>query len=677
MRLWSCLFAVFLVAAGAMYGLGVEVKPKTAPPMPAAPKPADPTKPADPPKPAADKPISFDADIHPLIVKYCFGCHNPEKLKGDVDLTIFKTSAIALNRDIAGDVWYHVSNRVELKEMPPEGRPWPTDDERTRIIDWVEKSVGKEPVDCETIATDKNQKFYQGHVMSRRLTRFEYDNTIRDLIGLDLHLSNILPEDGSGGEGFNTSGDSLFLSAILIEKYLQAADQALDAVLPSQQHALADLSLPVEAARRRLLLATPDEKISAHDAAKTDLAAFARRAFRRPVGDDEVVRLLSLFDRAQARGDSFEASLRLALKGVLISPHFLFLVEPEPPKEGIYRLGDYPLASRLSYFLWSSMPDEELMKLADQRRLGETDVLRQQVRRMVKDPRSKALGENFAAQWLGITALGGASRPDPKRFPEFDDDLSAAMHDEAVEFVGYVLRNDRGLMELLDADYTFLNERLAKHYGIAGVSGPEMRKVQLADRTQRGGLLGLGAILTSTSYPLRTSPVLRGKWVLEEILGDGVPPPPPTAGKLPQDDNQSDGLTMRQRLERHRSQAECAGCHRKMDPLGFGLENFDAIGRWRTEQGGKPVDATGELPSGEKFAGPLELREMLVKRHDEFLRNFTRKMLGYALGRGLGKFDNCVVDSAVKNLDADHQRASILLDEIVLSLPFRYRYSKK
>ena len=486
-----------------------------------------------------------------------------------------------------------------------------------------------------------------------------------------------MPEDGSGGEGFNTSGDSLFLSAILIEKYLQAADQALDAVLPSQKHALADLSLPVEAARKQLLLATPGGKISAREAAKTDLAAFARRAFRRPVGDDEVARLLSLFDRGQARGDSFEASLRLALKGVLISPHFLFLVEPEPPKEGIYRLGDYPLASRLSYFLWSSMPDEELMKLAEQRRLGETDVLRQQVRRMVKDPRSKALGENFAAQWLGITALGGASRPDPKRFPEFDDDLSAAMHDEAVEFVGYVLRNDRSLMELLDADYTFLNERLAKHYGIAGVSGPEMRKVQLKDRTQRGGLLGLGAILTSTSYPLRTSPVLRGKWVLEEILGEGVPPPPPTAGKLPQDDNQPDGLTMRQRL----GAASFAGrvCRvpsqdgparlsawRISTPSAAGAPSKGASRSMRRANCHRAKNSSGRANCA-----------MLVKRHDEFLRNFTRKMLGYALGRGLGKFDNCVVDSAVKNLDADHQRSSILLDEIVLSLPFRYRYSKK
>jgi len=672
MRLWCSLIAAVLIAAAAMNGLGVEADPTPARPKQAVPKAAEPLKRA-----AAEMQLSFDADIHPLLVHYCLGCHNPEKMKGDLDLTIFKTAAIALNRDLAGDVWYHVSNRVELKEMPPEGQPHPSDEERTRIIDWVEKSVGKEPIDCQTIATDKNQKFYQGHVMSRRLTRFEYDNTIHDLLGLDLHLSDILPEDGSGGEGFNTTGDSLFLSAILIEKYLQTADQALDAVLPSEHFAQADLSLPVESARKQLLLAAPGPKLSAREAAKTDLAAFARRAFRRPVGDDEVSRLLSLFDHAQARGDSFEASLRLALKGVLISPHFLFLVEPKPAKEGIYRLGDYPLASRLSYFLWSSMPDEELLKLADQRRLGESDVLRQQVRRMLKDPRSRALGENFAAQWLGITALGGVSRPDPKRFPEFDDELAAAMREEAVEFVGHVLRNDRSLMELLDADYTFLNERLAKHYGITGVSGTEMRKVQLVDRTQRGGLLGLAAVLTSTSYPLRTSPVLRGKWVLEEVLGERVPPPPPTAGQLPPDDNQPDGLSLRQRLEHHRSRAECAGCHQKMDPLGFGLENFDAIGRWRSEQGGKPIDSKGELPSGEKFVGPFELRKMLVKRHDEFLQNFTRKLLGYALGRALDKFDNCVVDDAVKNLDADHQRASILIEEIVLSMAFRYRYSKK
>ena len=265
---------------------------------------------------------------------------------------------------------------------------------------------------------------------------------------------------------------------------------------------------------------------------------------------------------------------------------------------------------------------------------------------MLKDPRSQALGENFATQWLGITALGGVSRPDPKRFPEFDDEFAAAMRQEAVDFVGYVLRDDRSLTELLDAHYTFLNERLAKHYGIAGVTGSEMRKVQLANRSKRGGVLGLGAVLTATSYPLRTSPVLRGKWVLEELLGEAVPPPPPTAGKLPQDDIQPDGLTFRQRLERHRTRAECAGCHRKWTP-------WDSVWRisTRSAAGAARRPASRWMPAAScraarNSSGPRELRAMLLNRRDEFLRNFSRKMLGYALGRGLDRFDNCVVEDS-------------------------------
>ena len=239
-----------------------------------------------------------------------------------------------------------------------------------------------------------------------------------------------------------------------------------------------------------------------------------------------------------------------------------------------------------------------------------------------------------------------------------------------------VVREDHSLIDLLDADYTFLNGRLARHYGIDGVRGREMRRVHLPDRN-RGGVLGLGAVLTCTSYPLRTSPVLRGRWVLEQLLGERVPPPPPDVPQLPKDEKPRDGLTFRQRLERHRTQAECAGCHRKMDPLGFGLENFDPVGPVADEGRGRRVDAGGELPSGEKFAGPAELRQILLKRREQFLRNFCRKMLGYGLGRGLNKFDACVVDDCMKALEANGDRPSVLFEQIVLSTPFRYRYAKK
>ncbi len=598
--------------------------------------------------------------MRPVLSQFCLSCHGPEKKKGDLDLTHFQPEKAVDARD----VWQEVAARLQAREMPPEKKPQPSEEQRLAIVHWVEKTVGLSTTDCQKIATDETQRFYRGYVMSRRLNRAEYSNTIRDLIGLDLHPGDELPEDGSGGEGFNTDGNALFISSIQIEKYLQSADKVVRAALGN------------EAARKRIIIASAGPDVSPRDAARQDIAAFARRAFRRPVSDAEVERLLALFDRAESRGDSFEASVRLALKSVLISPNFLFLVEPEQEADGIYPLADYPLASRLSYFLWSSMPDDELFKLAEAHRLGEADVLRQQVRRMLQDPRSRALGENFGCQWLGITDLGTTVRPDSKRFPMFDDDMAMYMHEEAVQFVNSVLCGDGSLIDLLDADYTFLNGRLARHYGIDGVTGPQMRKVTLTDR-DRGGVLGLGAVLTATSYPLRTSPVLRGKWVLEQLLGERVPPPPPDVGKLPQDDKKVDGLTFRQRMERHRTQAECAACHQKMDPLGFGLENFDAVGRWRDTQRGDPVDAGGELPSGETFSGPAELRQVLLKRQDQFLGNFCRKMLGYALGRGLNRFDQCVVEDAMKALKADGNRSSALIETIVLSKPFRYRYSKK
>jgi hypothetical protein len=615
----------------------------------------------------ADEAPAFDSQVRPVLTQYCLSCHGPEKKKGDLDLSLL----LPEKAGEAKDVWQEVASRLATREMPPEAKPQPTDDQRRLVVHWVEKSVGLSKTDCAKIASDETQRFYSGYVMSRRLNRAEYSNTVRDLIGLDLHPGDDLPEDGAGGEGFNTDGDALFISSIQIEKYLQSADKVLRTALPEGAG-----SPDAEAARKRILIAAPGPGLAPRDAARQDIAAFAYRAFRRPVSNSEADRLLTLFDRAQSRNDSFVASIRLALKSVMISPNFLFLVEPEPGTDGVYPLADYPLASRLSYFLWSSMPDEELFKLADAHRLADPEVLRQQVRRMLADPRSRALGENFGCQWLGITDLGTTVRPDSRQFPMFNDDLAAAMRDEAVMFVNSVVRDDGSLVDLLDADYTFLNSQLARHYGIDGIEGREMRKVQLTDHN-RGGVLALGAVLTATSYPLRTSPVLRGKWVLEQLLGERVPPPPPDVGKLPHDDKKRDGLTFRQRMERHRTQEECAACHRKMDPLGFGLENFDAIGRWRLTQAGDPIDASGELPGGEEFTGPAELRQVLLDRQDEFLGNFSRKMLGYALGRGLNRFDQCVVDDAIKALKADGNRSSALIETIVLCKPFRYRYAKK
>ena len=349
---------------------------------------------------------------------------------------------------------------------------------------------------------------------------------------------------------------------------------------------------------------------------------------------------MRLFRHADARGDGFEDAVRLALKAALVSPNFLYLVERDrSDADGPYRVSDHELACRLSYFLWSSMPDAELSDLADAGRLHEPEVLEGQVRRMLADPKSRALAEDFAGQWLRVGNLAELAEPDKRLFPEFTPELRDAMAEEAVAFFHAIFREDRPVLDLLDSDYTFLNERLAKHYGIDGVTGPEFRRVALKDRN-RGGVLGMAAVLTLTSYPRRTSPVLRGKWVLEELLGTPPPPPPPMVKALPADDRVRDGMTFRQRLEQHRKDANCASCHARLDPLGFGLENFDVLGRWRDEIKGEPVDASGELTTGEKFAGPAALKTILVESKRElFVRNLVERMLSYALRRGVEYYD--------------------------------------
>ena len=318
------------------------------------------------------------------------------------------------------------------------------------------------------------------------------------------------------------------------------------------------------------------------------------------------------------------------------------------------------------------MPDDELFHLASENRLHEPTVLEAQVRRMLLDPKGRALPDNFAGQWLRVRELKAAAQPDSGRFPTYTPALREAMYQEVIQFFDSIIREDRSLLQVLDADYTFLNSDLAKNYGIDGVEGAAMRRVSLKDEN-RGGILAMGAVLTLTSYPQRTSPVLRGKWVLEQILGTPPPPPPPLVTSLPTSDAPVEGLSLRQQLEKHREKAQCAACHKSMDPLGFGLENFDPIGRWRTSIGNQPVDSTGVLPDGRKFEGPAQLKKVLLERKDDFIRNLAEKMLAYALGRGLEYYDVPTVKQISKTLAADGYRSSRLITEIVKSYPFQFR----
>jgi len=395
----------------------------------------------------------------------------------------------------------------------------------------------------------------------------------------------------------------------------------------------------------------------------------ARRAYRRPVTAADVDPLVGLVRQAQAQGDSFEEGIRLALQAVLLSPNFLFRIEREPAAGEVRALDDHELASRLSYFLWADMPDERLFRLADERRLTDPAVLRAETHRMLSDPKARTLVTDFAAQWLQLRGLDRA-KPDPARFPTVDDELRGAMRIETELFLEAMLREDRSVLDVLDAPFTFVNGPLARHYGIAGVDGEAFERVAL-DGPQRGGLLSHASVLTVSSYPTRTSPVLRGKWVLENLLG--APPPEPPADVPALEAAGGGGGTLREQMEAHRTNPSCAVCHNQIDPIGFGLEKYDAAGAWRTHENEAPIDDTGVLPDGTAFRGPAELKQVLRDRADAFRRNLGEKLLTYALGRGLEHYDaeavSAIVDAARENGD----RWSAYVTGIVESAPFRMR----
>jgi len=391
--------------------------------------------------------------------------------------------------------------------------------------------------------------------------------------------------------------------------------------------------------------------------------------------------LLKVFDLGRENHLNYSASLRLMLKAMLVSPQFLFITpadvvsaEETQPQEGIVPLDSYQLASRLSYLLWATMPDDELMALADSGKLREPSVLKAQVRRLLDDSRSRALFDGFGAQWLGIDKLAGMNF-DTSKFPQMTSRMRSAMYDEARLFFESIVRENRSVMSFVDCDYTFLNETLANIYGLQGtVAGAEMRRVRLSDEN-RGGILAMPAMLAATSFPNRTSPVKRGVWVLEQVLGEHIPPPPADVPALEKQDQVAvANLTLRQRTELHRTNAVCANCHETLDPIGFGLENFDAIGRWRDkDDNGGTIDASGELPGGKRFSTPKELKAIVARRADDFSRNLVERLLAYALCRRLEGYDEIVVDGLVKNIGADGYRTQTLIGAIVTSYPFTHR----
>jgi mono/diheme cytochrome c family protein len=405
------------------------------------------------------------------------------------------------------------------------------------------------------------------------------------------------------------------------------------------------------------------------------VGALARRAFRRPITQAEIDRFVGLVAEARRQGDTFEDGLAVAIQAILVSPDFLFRIERARPATDAglaHPIGQHELAARLAYFVWASMPDDELTRHADQRTLRRPEVLKAQVRRMLKDPKARTLAQEFGGQWLQFRALESLAR-DREKFPAFEDYLRLSMRRETELFFEALVREDRSVLDFLDGSYTFVNERLARHYGLPGVVGPEFRRVDLKG-TERGGVLTQASVLTVSSYATRTSPVLRGKWILENILGTPPPEPPPDVPNL---DEAAIGsaASLRQQMEAHRKNPTCASCHRRMDPLGFGLENFDAVGAWRTEDGKFPIDASGELPDGRTFDGPGELKRMLSADREAFARGLTGKLLTYALGRGLERSDRHAVKTIAARMAQEDYRFSSLVLGIVNSRPFQMRRS--
>jgi mono/diheme cytochrome c family protein len=751
--------------------------PATPPSVAVAPSPA-PTPPT--PQTAPDAPLAaadYENSVKPLIQQNCIGCHNPVKLKGDLDLQQFltKSSDDALkNRD----VFELVVQKLRAGEMPPEGRPRPPVQQIAAATSWIEQQYA---------LADSKLPPNPGRMTAHRLNRYEYNNTVRDLLDVNLRFADDFPPDPYG-YGFDNIGDVLSLSPMLTEKYMKAAEQVAQAAIPlaplklvsaeyepekmgqrqqadveithdfpvdgvytlrfqwtegvakgvimtahfyldgkevsrqpmvmqrnqetamtapdipvtqgphvfegfmevapdSQQPAPVKGTLPMlklmqiigptkstppheTPSYKRIFFNGPPTKAHQSEYNRAIVERLAHRAYRRPVTKAEVDRLVRLTKLVRSHGGSFEEGIQVALEAILMSPDFLFRIERDPPTPGVHRISDLELASRLSYFLWSSMPDDELLALAEKGQLQSPEILHAQVRRMLADPKAHSLATNFAGQWLQTRNLQ-FQKPDRKTFHDYGPQLEDAMRTETEMFFQSIVNEDRSILDFIDGNFTFVNERLAALYGIPDVHGREFRRVSL-DGTQRSGVITQASVLTASSYPTRTSPVIRGKWILENILN--APPPSPPAN-VPALDTKDVGTaaSVRERLEAHRANPACAACHSRMDPLGFALENYDGIGRYRTVDGQIPIDSQGHLPDGTTFNGATELKALIRAKSPQFVRGFTEKMLTYAIGRGVESYDKPAIEKISRQVESDGDRFSAVIDGIVDSAPFQMR----
>ena len=585
-----------------------------------------------------------------VIARYCVDCHSGESAEAEVDLDFSADGRLAAFTADAGGLRLALT-RLKNREMPPRDAEQPTDAERDAAAAWlagVAREAACAAADGPTPAP------------IRRLNRTQYRATVRDLLGIDFPAGEGLPADGGGADGFDNAAETLYLSPVHAEKYLDAARSALD------------YAARAAVTKDALFHARPGTgDLDERDAADRNLWKLMRRAFRRDVTWDERQSYLALYDAARADGAGYEEAVLHAMSAVLVSPHFLFRVE-QPSESGAGRVDGRTLAERLSYFLWTSMPDDRLRHRAAHGGLDDAAGVRGEVARMLADPKVERFAADFTGQWLGTRELGESFRPNKTLFPEFTDYTAEMLRTEPALLFADMLREDAPLTDLIDADYTYLTKDTAKHYGLLEALKPVQdrpKRFTLPEGDVRGGVLTMGAVLAVTSHPTRTSPVVRGKWVLETLLGDPPPPPPPDVPDLPES-AAAKPSTLREQLAAHRADAACASCHDRIDPLGFGLENFDAVGRWRDEEAGVPVDATGTPPGGVTFDGPEGLKRYLLGRKEDFVRNLAGKMLSYALGRGLTDADLCAVETIVTRVAAADYSTRELVFAVVESDPF-------
>ncbi len=600
-----------------------------------------------------------------FLQSYCIECHQGEDSEADLDLDEFSSLESLESQPRS---WRKLLLRVREHEMPPKESTQPDAAERAGFSSWLELTLRQAACGSDVKPAP---------AVTRRLNRDEYGNTVRDLLDIHVNVALTLPADGAGGEGFDNAAETLFISPIHAEKYLDAAQSALE-------HAFRE-----EGARNKLLPTIPGDAGDSGDAgdpkailqaAQEALAKFLPRAFRRPVTEDEIQGYLAIFADSFEGSSSFVEAMKVTMTSAMLSPKFLFRVERPGTTEQPEPLSDHELASRLSYFLWASMPDEELLAAADAGLLSDEAELRKQVDRMLgggkvgrSSNRVSGFATSFVEQWLGTRALGREFKPDPKVARRYNSELEGAMKYEPVLVFEEILIKDHSILRCIDADFTYANKSLARHYGIKGEFREQPRRVELKEKDRRGGFVTMASVLAISSYPHRTSPVLRGKWILETLLGAPPAPPPPDVPELDETVSVEQPKSLRDRLEAHRERAECAVCHDRIDPLGFGLANYDVLGRYRRIDSGKFINSRGRLPDGTEFEGADGLKQALLARKDQFAEHLTAKMLGFALGRSLRDEDWCTIGQIVEELKANDYSSHALVWGIVRSVPFRYK----